>query len=70
MKKSTGSPQIEDQQDTKSIEEGVNNNNENRSSQQTEEKCDNFDNQKQYESSNETDYKNNEIWSQTKPIEK
>ena len=67
FEESTGSPQIEDQQDTKLIEEGVNSNNENHSSQQTEENCDNFDNQKQYESSNETDYKNNEIWSQTKP---
>ena len=61
------SPQIEDQQDTKLIEERVNNSNENHSSQHTEENCDNFANQKQYESSNETDYKNNEIWSHTKP---
>ena len=67
FEESTGSSQIEDPQDTKSIKEDVNNNIENRSSQQTEEKCDNFENQKQYESSNETDYKNNEIWSQTKP---
>ena len=67
FEESTESPQIEDQQDTKLIEESVNSNNENHGSQHTEENSDNFDNQKQYESSNETDYKNNEIWSHTKP---
>ena len=67
FEESTVTPQIQDQQDTKLIEEGVNNNNENHSSQHTEENSDNFDNQKQYESSNETEYKNNEIWSHTKP---
>ena len=64
FEENTVAPQIEDQQDTKLIGEGVNSNNENHSSQHTEENRDNFDNQKQYESSNETDYKNNEIWSQ------
>ena len=63
----TGPSQMEDLQDTKSIKEDTNSSNENRSSQQAEEKSDNSDNQKQYESSNETDYKNNEIWSQAKP---
>ena len=67
FEESTGSSQVEGPQDTKSIEENDENNNENLSSQQTEEKRDSFDNQKQYESSNETDYKNNEIWSHTKP---
>ena len=67
FEENTGSPQIEDQQDTKLIEEGVNRNNENHGSQHIEENRDNFDNQKQYESSNETDYKNNDIWSQTRP---
>ena len=42
FEESTGSPQIEDQQDTKLIEEGVNSNNENHSSQQTEENSDNL----------------------------
>ena len=67
FEENTEAPQIEDQQDTKLIEEGVNRNNENHGSQDIKEDSDNFDNQKQYESSNETDYKNNDIWSQTRP---
>ena len=66
FEESTGSLQIGDQQDTKLIEEGANSDIESRSSQHTEENRDNFDNQKQFESSDETDYKNNEIWSHTK----
>ena len=49
FEESTGASQLEDSQDTKSTEENVNSINENPSSQQTEEKSDNFDNQKQYE---------------------
>ena len=45
FEESAGAPQIEDQQDTKLTEQGVNNNNDNHSSQHTEENCDNFANQ-------------------------
>ena len=60
-----GSPQAENGENLKSVERSQQSENNNKG--ETEEKRDDFEDQKAFETSVEIGYKNNDIWSQTKP---